>query len=56
MASPALTGLSTVTFNENTVNATPQIIDASVPFTHTGNKFNSGKLVCERTLLRNTVP
>jgi len=55
MASPALTGLSTVTFNENTVNATPQIIDASVAFTDTDNNFNGGKLVVDGLLAQDTV-
>jgi hypothetical protein len=42
---PTLTGLTTpVTFLENTVNATPQIIAADVTFTDPDNNFNGGAL------------
>jgi len=42
---PRLTGLSgTLTFAENTVNATPQLIDADVSFTDGDNNFDGGTL------------
>ena len=47
---PTLTGLATpVTFLENTVNATPQIIDADVTFTDADNNFDSWSADGHRT-------
>ena len=56
MASPALTGLTTtVTVVENTVNATPQVIDNDVSFTDADNDFNGGRLVVSGLLAQDTV-
>src|SRR5262245_47390869 len=53
---PTLTGLDTpVTLLENTVNATPQIIDASVTFTDPDNNFNGGTLTVSGLLAEDTV-
>ena len=42
---PALTGFSpTLTFGENTVNATPQVLDGDVAFTDAEGDFNGGHL------------
>ena len=40
----SLTGLDNVTFNENTVNAAPQVIDENVVFTSTAASFDGGRL------------
>ncbi len=56
MASPELTGLtSTVTFAENTVNATPQVIDSDVSFTDADNDYAGGTLVVSGLLAEDTV-
>jgi hypothetical protein len=56
MASPALTGLTTtVTFAENTVNATPQVIDSDVTFTDADDDFNGGTLVVSGLSAQDTV-
>ena len=53
---PTLTGLTTpVTFLENTVNATPQIIAADVTFTDPDNNFNGGALTVSGLLAQDTV-
>jgi hypothetical protein len=53
---PTLTGLATpVTFPENTVNATPQIIDADVTFTDADNNFDTGALTVTGLLAQDTV-
>ena len=45
MAKPAIAGLVTsVTYNENTVNAAGQLLDASVTFTDADGDFNGGTL------------
>jgi hypothetical protein len=44
MADPALTDVDDATFDENTVNATPQIIDAAVTFTDADDDFDGGTL------------
>jgi hypothetical protein len=42
---PTMTGLTTsITFDENTVNATPQIIDADVTLTDPDDNFDGGTL------------
>ena len=53
---PTLTGLTTpVTFLENTVNATPQLIDADVTFTDADNNFDTGALTVTGLLAQDTV-
>jgi uncharacterized protein (DUF2141 family) len=53
---PTLTGLSTpITFLENTVNATPQIIAADVTFTDPDNNFDGGALRVTGLLAEDTV-
>ena len=53
---PTLTGLTTpVTFLENTVNATPQIIAADVTFNDADNNFNTGVLTVTGLLAQDTV-
>ena len=53
---PTLTGLTTpVTFLENTVNATPQLIDADVTFTDADNNFDTGALTVTGLLAEDTV-
>ncbi len=55
MPSPSLTGLNAPTFNENTVNATAQVIDSDVTFTDADNDFNGGTLVVSGLLAEDTV-
>ena len=53
---PTLTGLTTpVTFLENTVNATPQIIAADVTFNDADNNFDGGALTVTGLLAQDTV-
>ena len=53
---PQLTGLdATVTFLENTVNATPQILDSNVTFTDPDNNFDTGTLTVTGLLAEDTV-
>src|SRR5262249_20121220 len=53
---PTLTGLTTpVTFLENTVNATPQLLDASVTFSDADNNFNGGTLTVSGLATEDTV-
>jgi Ca2+-binding RTX toxin-like protein len=51
----ALTGLGDATFEENTVNATPQLIDANVAFTATSASFNGGTLTVSGLLAEDRV-
>ena len=45
MPAPTLTGFApTITFDENTVNATPQLLDADVVFTDPDDDFTGGTL------------
>ncbi len=55
MTAPTLTGLTNQTFAENTVNATPQIIDSNVTFTDPDNDFTGGTLVVSGLLAEDTV-
>lgn len=56
MASPALSGLTgSVTFDENLVNATPQLIDADVAFADADNNFNGGRLIVSGLLAEDRV-
>src|SRR5262245_17541602 len=53
---PTLTGLTTpVTFLENTVNATPQLIAPDVTFTDADNNFSGGALTVTGLLSEDTV-
>jgi Ca2+-binding RTX toxin-like protein len=53
---PVLTGLRpAVTFAENTVNATPQRLDASVSFTDGDNNYDGGTLTVAGLLTEDTV-
>ncbi|MFN3667842.1 MAG: beta strand repeat-containing protein [Brevundimonas sp.] len=53
---PALTGFATaVTYGENTVNATPQRLDADVSFTDSDGDFNGGSLTLSGLLAEDTV-
>ena len=53
---PVLTGFSTsVTFAENTVNTTPQLIDSDVTFTDKEGNFNGGILTLTGLLSEDTV-
>jgi uncharacterized protein (DUF2141 family) len=53
---PALTGLATsVTFAENTVNATPQLLDANVTFTDSDGDFSGGTLTVTGLLAEDSV-
>src|SRR5712664_3180178 len=55
-AIPKLTGLGpSVTFLENTVNATPQLIDSNVTFTDPDNNFTNGTLTVNGLLAEDTV-
>lgn len=55
MSSPALSGLTTVTFSENTVNTTPQLLDSSVTLSDSDNDFNGGQLTVAGLLAEDTV-
>ena len=55
MTAPTLTGLDAPTFAENTVNATPQVIDSNVTCTDPDNDFNGGTLVVSGLLAEDTV-
>ena len=45
MTAPVLTGFEpTITFDENTVNGTPQLLDSDVTFTDADNDFDGGRL------------
>ncbi len=53
---PVLTGVApSVTFGENTVNTTPQLIDASVTITDPEGNFNGGKLTVSGLLGEDSV-
>ena len=53
---PTLTGLITpVTFLENTVNATPQLLDTGVTFSDPDNNFINGNLTVSGLLAQDTV-
>ena len=53
---PSLTGLApSVTFLENTVNATPQLLDANVTFSDADNNFNGGTLLVAGLLAEDIV-
>jgi Ca2+-binding RTX toxin-like protein len=51
----SLTGLHAATFNENTVNATPQLLDANVTLTATSASFNGGALTVSGLLAEDRV-
>ncbi len=51
----SLTGLTAATFNENTVNATPQLIDADVTFVHADNDYDGGTLTVSGLLAEDRV-
>ena len=55
MTAPSLTGIAGQTFNENTVNATPQVIDSSVSFTDADNDYNGGTLTVSGLLAEDSV-
>jgi uncharacterized protein (DUF2141 family) len=56
MAIPTLTGFApSVTFLENTVNATPQLLDGDVTFTDPDNNFTGGTLVVSGLLAEDVV-
>ncbi len=55
MPSPTLSGLDDVIFLENTVNVTPQIIDASVTFSDADEDFDTGTLTVSGLLAEDTV-
>ncbi len=55
MAAPTLTGLDGPTFNENTVNATPQVIDSDVTFSDADGNFNGGVLTVSGLLAQDRV-
>ena len=53
---PILSGLDTpVIFDENTINATPQIIDADITFADLENNFDGGTLTVTGLLAEDTV-
>jgi Ca2+-binding RTX toxin-like protein len=53
---PILNDLAaTVTFDENTVNATPQLLDADVTFTNSDGDFNGGTLTVTGLLAEDSV-
>ncbi len=53
---PVLTGLTTaVTFAENTVNATPQLLDADVTFTDSDGDYDGGTLTITGLLAEDTL-
>ncbi len=55
MAAPTLSGLTGKTFNENTVNATPQVIDDTVAFADADNNFNGGTLTVSGLLAEDRI-
>ena len=55
MTSPTLSELGDVTFAENSVNLTPQVIDSSVTFTDPDNNFNGGVLTVRGLLAEDSV-
>src|SRR5262245_46503528 len=56
MASPTLSDVvSSVTFLENTVNATPQLLDANVTFGDVDNNFNGGTVTVSGLLAEDRV-
>ncbi len=56
MTAPTLSGFApSVTLAENTVNATPQVIDSSVVFTDPDNDYNGGTLVVSGLLAEDRV-
>jgi hypothetical protein len=52
---PSLTGLDAPTFGENTVNATPQVLDTDVVFTDVEGDFDGGTLTVSGLLAEDTV-
>ena len=52
---PVLTGLGSVSFAENVVNATPQLLDVDVTFTGAEANFDGGTLSLTRLLTEDTV-
>src|SRR5690242_10010466 len=55
-AAPRLTDLSTeVTFAESTVNAVPQLLDASVTFTDPDDNFSGGTLTVSGLLVEDRI-
>jgi hypothetical protein len=53
---PTLTGFApSITFNENTVNATPQLLDTNVVFTDVEGDFNGGRLTLSGLLAEDRV-
>src|SRR4051794_7576546 len=53
---PRLTSFDpSITFFENTVNTTPQLLDSSVTFTDPDNNFNGGTLVVSGLLAEDIV-
>ncbi len=55
MTAPTLTGLTAPVFDENTVNATPQIIDADVTLTDVEGDFDGGTVTVSGLLAQDTV-
>ncbi len=55
MAAPTLSGLDAPTFNENTVNTTPQVIDSDVTFADVDDDFGGGTLTVSGLLAEDTV-
>lgn len=56
MVSPILTNLSSlVAFDENTVNATPQLLDADVTLVDAEGNFDGGTLTLTGVLAEDTV-
>ena len=55
MTAPSLTGFAaTINFAENTVNATPQLLDSDVTFTDVEGDFNGGSLSLSGLLAEDT--
>jgi Ca2+-binding RTX toxin-like protein len=55
MAAPKLSGLTAPTFDENTVNATPQLINADVTLTDAEGDFDGGSLTVSGLLAEDRV-
>lgn len=56
MPNPTLSGVaSPLTFLENTVNAAPQLIDASVAFNDADNNFNGGTVTVSGLLAEDRI-
>ncbi len=56
MTAPTLTGLApSITFAENTVNTTPQVIDSDVTFSDAEGNFNGGALTVSGLLAEDRV-